>query len=223
MPAASQAIVHIVRHGGCQTISRLCNQWRYLSRNGDVELRLSERYGGGVMRFDEFQVRARTWAERTGKYFRGRKLMDGNQEFTTHIIVSFPHGTNEESAHAAGRAWAETMFGLARNPTLNTDDAHATTPLNPDWPDRPEWDYVTAFHTDKEHPHLHVVVNRRAISAGGEWLAISHRNALLNYDTLREGLANVAHEYGIVLDASSREQRLMALIANPGSTASVRM
>ncbi|MBX5242750.1 relaxase/mobilization nuclease domain-containing protein [Rhizobium sp. NLR22b] len=208
MPEAAQAIVHIVRGGGCQTISRICKQWQYLSQNGKVQLRRSERYGGGVMEVDEFETQARAWAEQTGKYIEGQRLIDGHQELTTHIIVSFPPGTNEEDAHAAGRAWAEAMFGLGRNRIGDgADDTSDMFPLQNAWRDRPEWDYVTAFHTNRPHPHLHVVLNRRALSARGEWLAISHRNQFLNYDTLREGLADVAYEYGIALDATSREQR----------------
>jgi hypothetical protein len=187
MPETSQAIVHIVRGGGCQTIKRICSQWEYLSRKGELELQFSERHGAGVLPYEEFEIWARRWAEQTGKYIDGVRLSDGHQELTTHIIVSFPHGTDEGAAHAAGRDWAESMFGSGQNGG--------------------EWDYVTAFHTDKPHPHLHVVVNRRALSARSEWLAISHRNRFLNYDTLREGLADVAYDYGIELDTSSRAQR----------------
>lgn len=187
MPETSQAIVHIVRGGGCQTIKRICSQWEYLSRKGELEIQFSERHGAGVLPYEEFEIWARRWAEQTGKYIDEARLSDGHQELTTHIVVSFPRGTDEGAAHAAGRDWAESMFGSGLNGG--------------------EWDYVTAFHTDKPHPHLHVVVNRRALSARSEWLAISHRNRFLNYDTLREGLADAAYDYGIELDTSSRAQR----------------
>lgn len=187
MPETPQAIVHIVRGGGCQTIGRICSQWEYLSRKGQLEVRFSERHGGGVMPHEEFEIWAKRWAEQTGHYIDGVKLSDGHPELTTHIVVSFPPGTDEGAAEDAGRLWAENMFGSGENGG--------------------EWDYVTVFHTDRAHPHLHVVVNRRALSNRAEWLAIAHRNDFLNYDSLREGLADAAYDCGIELDASSREQR----------------
>ncbi|MDR6101876.1 type IV secretion system T-DNA border endonuclease VirD2 [Agrobacterium larrymoorei] len=187
MPETPQAIVHIIRGGGCQTIGRICSQWEYLSRKGELEVRFSERHGGGVMLHEEFEIWAKRWAEQTGHYIDGVKLSDGHPELTTHIVVSFPPGTDEGAAEDAGRLWAENMFGSGENGG--------------------EWDYVTVFHTDRPHPHLHVVVNRRALSNRAEWLAIAHRNDFLNYDSLREGLADAAYDCGIALDASSREER----------------
>ncbi|MCW0021367.1 relaxase/mobilization nuclease domain-containing protein [Rhizobium sp. BT-226] len=187
MSGPRQAIVHIPRNGGCKSIKRLRKQLCYLDQDEDVVLELSERHGGAQMSRAEYEDWARLWAEQTGHYLNGESLYDGEQDLTTHIIVSFPPGTDHGAAYAAGRAWAEDVFGSGRNGG--------------------EWDYITAFHTNRPHPHVHVIVNRRSLAARGEWLAISHRNRFLNYDTLRETLADAAWNQGIELDATSRGQR----------------
>lgn len=180
-----QAIVHIVRGGGAQSAKRICSQWVYLARQGAIKLERSERYGGVALPYHQIEVWAECWAFQTGNFLLGQRESEGHQDLTTHIVVSFPPGTEEQLAHAAGRDWAWSMFGSGDNGG--------------------EFDYVTAFHTDRPHPHLHVVVNRRSLT--GEWLAISHRNMQLNYDSLRTGLVDAALRQGILLDATSREER----------------
>lgn len=186
MSQTSQAIVHIVRGGGARTASRLCAQWDYLTRKGKIELKRSERYGGSVIPTDELNHWAISWLEQTGNYQLGQRASQSRQELTTHIVVSFPPGTDEQAAEGAGRAWAEDVFGGER-----LGDSY---------------DYVTAFHTDRPHPHVHVVVNRRSIERQ-QWLRISHRDDDFNYDLFRERLVVVSERYGIELDATSREQR----------------
>ncbi len=177
MPA--QAIVHVVRGGGARTISRICAQFQYLARRGKLELRFSERHGGGVLPYDELREWATRWAAQAGNYINGEPVGDADQAMTTHIIVSFPPGTPRAAAHRAGRAWAEEMFGA-----LHINDV---------------FDYVTAFHVDREHPHLHVVVNRRSLSPGHGWLKIARRNETINYDIMRARLVLCAARENIPL------------------------
>ncbi|MBO9101843.1 relaxase/mobilization nuclease domain-containing protein (plasmid) [Rhizobium sp. K1/93] len=77
--------------------------------------------------------------------------------------------------------------------------------------------YVTGFYDTRvkakgsdveyrDHPHLHVVVNRRELF-GREWLKISRRHPHLNYDALRVRMAEISLRHGIVLDATSRAER----------------
>ncbi|CUX65768.1 putative endonuclease [Agrobacterium tumefaciens str. Kerr 14] len=187
MSAAPQAIVHLPRRGGCKSVKRICEQLKYLDQDEEVILEFSERHGGAQMSRDDYETWARQWAEQTGHYYNGESLYDGEQDLTTHIIVSFPSGTDPSAAYSSGRDWAENVFGSGRNGG--------------------EWDYITAFHTNRPHPHLHVIVNRRSLAGRGEWLAISHRNRFINYDTMRAALVEAASGHGITLDASSREQR----------------
>jgi len=187
MTDKSQAIVAIIRKGGCKSIKRLCKQAKYLDQGEEVVIEMSERHGGAQMSRDQYETWASQWAAQTGHVLNGESLYDGEQDLTTHIVVSFPPGTDHDDAYASGRDWAEDVFGSGRNGG--------------------EWDYVTAFHTNRAHPHMHVVVNRRSLAARGQWLAISHRNRFINYDTMREALVTAAARHNINLDASSRRQR----------------
>ncbi|UGA48967.1 relaxase/mobilization nuclease domain-containing protein (plasmid) [Bradyrhizobium quebecense] len=180
-----QAIVRIVPRGGARTASQIRNQLQYLSRNGAVDLLRSERHQGVLLPYDRLEQFAQSWAEQTGNYHAGQSLADSNQDLTTHIIISFPPGTDANRAHAAGRAWTERMFGSGNNGG--------------------SFDYVTTFHVDRQHPHLHVVVNRRAQE--GHWLKISRRNPHHNYDNMRAVLVDAAYDHGIELDATRRADR----------------
>lgn len=180
-----QAIIRIVPTGGARTATQIHNQWMYLSRKGDVQLQRSERYLGVMLPNGELKELARSWAVETGNYQAGQPAAESVQELTTHIVVSFPPGTQVAKAFAAARAWAEEMFGSGHNGGT--------------------FDYLTAWHTDRPHPHLHLVINRRALE--GHWLKISRRHAYLSYDKLRSALVDIAAGHGIVLDATSRVER----------------
>ena len=181
---APQAVVRIVPHGGARTARQIRDQWKYLSRKGDVQLQRSERHFGIFLPAEQIVETAVSWVEQTGSEGDGVRGGDG-RELTTHIVVSFPEGTDLASAFAAGRAWAEEVFGSGENGG--------------------SFDYVTACHSDRPHPHVHVVVNRRAFE--GHWLKISRRHPLLNYERMRSAMVKVASRYGIDLEATSREER----------------
>ncbi|MGY3281149.1 relaxase/mobilization nuclease domain-containing protein [Bradyrhizobium sp. S3.7.6] len=180
-----QAIVRIVPRGGARTARQIRDQLKYLSRNGAVDLQRSERHQGVFLPYDRLDEIAQSWAEQTGNYQAGQSAAESNQDLTTHIIVSFPPGTDTSRAHAAGRAWTETMFGSGYNGG--------------------SFDYFTAFHVDRQHPHLHVVVNRRALE--GHWLKIARRHPQQNYDNMRAVLVDAAYDHGIELDATRRADR----------------
>ncbi|MCP3477842.1 relaxase/mobilization nuclease domain-containing protein (plasmid) [Bradyrhizobium sp. CCGUVB1N3] len=101
-------------------------------------------------------------------------------------FISFTPGTNQEAAYAAGRGWAAKMFGSGFGGG--------------------QYNYLTAFYTDRGHPHLHVVVNRREL-LGRARLKISRRHPHLNYKALRTEMAEISRQHGIMLDASSRAER----------------
>lgn len=194
-----QAIVHVVRGGGARTVKRICSQMEYLTRRGDLQLQFSERHGAGYVPYDETPEWARRWAEQAGNFIDGENVGVGEQEMTTHIVVSFPPGTDEDGALRAGRHWAEAMFGashIADEDRGNSD----------------EFDYLTAFHTDRDHPHVHVMVNRRSLRQNlqtnkHEWLKIAQRNTRINYDVMRAQLVLSARLQGIRLEATRRQDR----------------
>ena len=173
-----QAVVKMVRGGGASDVRGLKAQMDYLSRDGEQPLVRSERYMGVEIDEAERAAIESGWEMPP----EGSKLADR----TSHFIVSFPARSNHDAAERAGRAWAEEMFG--------SGDYGGDS-----------YDYYTAFHTDRDHPHMHVVVNRRGMDHGN-WLKVSQRSDL-NYDAMRETLVQVAGREGIELEATSRYER----------------
>ena len=170
-----QAMVKMIRRGGVGSAKAMRDQMAYLAKDGTVELEGSELYFGTPIDETLAPDMIRGW---------GRTAPTG-REWSTHFVVSFPIGTDEGAAYRAGRAWAETLF---------TTDAYGDC-----------HDYYTAFHTDTDHPHMHVVVGRRGMETG-EWLKISKR-ATRNYDELRRVQVEVAAHEGIELEATPRLAR----------------
>lgn len=180
-----QALVRIVPRGGAKSAIQLLNQLIYLSRCGEAPLQRSERHLSIPLRLAGLKAIAESWVREAGFCQSYRDAASATQALTTHFVLSFPHGTEQCAAFAAGRAWADEMFGSGRNGGT--------------------FDYLTACHDDRPHPHVHLVVHRRALE--GHWLKISRRHPELSYDKLRQAMVVVARTYGIALEASSRAAR----------------
>ena len=174
-----QAVVKMVRRGGASDLRGMRAQMAYLSRRGAEPLQRSERYMGVEIDPEQASLMEAAWRMPA----EGR---DGGADRTTHFIVSFPEGTEIGAAERAGRDWAEALFGSGR---YGGDS----------------FDYYTAFHTDRAHPHLHVVVHRRGLETGA-WLKVSLRGDL-HYDRMRAVLVEVAGREGIELEATPRLAR----------------
>ncbi|WP_299842639.1 relaxase/mobilization nuclease domain-containing protein [uncultured Jannaschia sp.] len=174
-----QAVVKMIRQGGASDLRGLRAQMAYLSRQGEEPLQRSERYMGVEIDAEQAGLLEQAWRMPEA----GR---EGAADRTTHFIVSFPEGTPVGAAERAGRDWAEELFGSG----LYGGDS---------------FDYYTAFHTDRAHPHMHVVVHRRGLEHG-EWLKVSLRSDI-HYDRMREVLVDVAARQGIELEATPRLAR----------------
>ncbi|TQX82796.1 MULTISPECIES: relaxase/mobilization nuclease domain-containing protein [Rhizobium] len=186
MPARSQVIIRIVPGGGTKTLQQIINQLEYLSRKGKLELQRSARHLDVFVPPAEIRDLARSWVQETGSYDESQSDSERQQELTTHIIVSFPASTSHVAAYAASREWVAEMFGSGAGGG--------------------RYNYLTAFHTDRDHPHLHAVINRRELLGHG-WLKISRRHPQLNYDALRIKMAEISLRHGIVLEATRRVER----------------
>ena len=173
-----QAVVKMIRKGGASDVRGLRAQMAYLSRDGAQPLQRSEAMMGIDVDAEQAALLEKDW--------RMPPDGSGRADRTSHFIVSFPQDAPHASAERAGRAWAEEMFGSGE---YGGDS----------------YDYYTAFHTDRAHPHMHVVVYRRGLE-NGEWLKVSQRSDL-NYDRMREVLVDVADREGIELEATTRLAR----------------
>ena len=182
---APQAMVKIVRNGGAGSSSDLISQLSYLSREG--ELTLDEHGPDGdffVRGRDEIKGLAHAWGESwdTAARYDGRSARAGSQ--TYHIVVSFPAGIEAEPARDAVDQFADRF--------LNSGEFGDT------------WRHIRAWHTDTDHPHMHLVVDRRGSS--GRMMQI-HPAKDINPQRLRSLQVETASEFGILLNDTPRASR----------------
>ncbi len=175
-----QAMTKMIRTGGTHTLRGIRDQMDYLRKDGTVELERSDRYFGTVLDDAAEAEMMTSW--------QIADAGDDKADRTSHFTVSFPAGTDHRSAYLAGRDWAEALFASGKYGDV--------------------FDYFTAFHTDKAHPHMHVVVNRRGLEEGS-WLKVSQRGHF-DYDEMRFVQVRVAADHGIEMEATPRFARGVA-------------
>jgi type IV secretion system T-DNA border endonuclease VirD2 len=105
---------------------------------------------------------------------------------TSHLLLSFPSHVRPEKAKLIAEAWAFEMFQSGEH----QDDV---------------WSYVAALHTDRAHPHVHIVVNNRG-TLNDSWFFMAKDHAF-NLDMMKERMVAIAAEEGVFLDATSRAER----------------
>jgi type IV secretion system T-DNA border endonuclease VirD2 len=105
---------------------------------------------------------------------------------TTHLLMSFPSHVRPEKAKLIAEAWAFEMFQSGEH----QDDV---------------WSYVAALHTDKAHPHVHMVVNNRG-TVNDSWFFMAKEH-VFNLEVMKERMVAIAAEEGVFLDATSRAER----------------
>jgi type IV secretion system T-DNA border endonuclease VirD2 len=105
---------------------------------------------------------------------------------TTHLLMSFPSHVRPEKAKLIVEAWAFEMFQSGEH----QDDV---------------WSYVAALHTDKAHPHVHMVINNRG-TVNDSWFYMAKEHAF-NLEVMKERMVAIAAEEGVFLDATSRAER----------------
>lgn len=174
---SQQAMVKVIKKGGTTNARGMRDQMSYLEKDGDAVLERSERYFGTELAADEQEALIESWG------LSGKTKTQSDK--TTHFVVSFPAETDHGAVYRAGRAWAEEMFASGTYGDV--------------------FDYYTAFHTDRAHPHIHIVVNRRGME-NGDWLKVS-RKSQFNYDEFRAVQVEVAAREDIVLEATPRLAR----------------
>lgn len=105
---------------------------------------------------------------------------------TTHLLMSFPSHVRPEKAKLIAEAWAFEMFQSGEH----QDDV---------------WSYVAALHTDKAHPHVHMVINNRG-TVNDSWFFMAKEHAF-SLEVMKERKVAIAAEEGVFLDATSRAER----------------
>jgi type IV secretion system T-DNA border endonuclease VirD2 len=183
------AVFKAIRGGGTHTKSQLANQLDYLTTKS-THIVDSSGFLDGKAKLEAGDIKDLT--ERFAKRWdAGCKPKLGQ---TTHMLMSFPIGTRGEDVRDIATDVAERFF--------QTDEGH--------------FDYIIAVHEDRDHPHAHLVLNRR--SQEGEFFFLG-RNHRFNYDDFRLAMVEEAEKYGVRLEATRRVDR--GVVHYPARTSEV--
>ncbi|ASM75707.1 MULTISPECIES: relaxase/mobilization nuclease domain-containing protein [Roseobacteraceae] len=171
------AVFKAIRGGGTHTKSQLSNQLDYLTTKS-THIVDSSGFLDGKAKLEAGDIKDLTerFAKRWDAGFRPKLGQ------TTHMLMSFPVGTRGEDVRDIATDVAERFF--------QTDAGH--------------FDYIIAVHEDRDHPHAHLVLNRR--SQEGEFFFLG-RNHRFNYDDFRLAMVEEAEKYGVRLEATRRVDR----------------
>ncbi|MEO8531175.1 MAG: relaxase/mobilization nuclease domain-containing protein, partial [Deltaproteobacteria bacterium] len=101
---------------------------------------------------------------------------------TTHMLMAFPIGASGTDVRNIARDLCERFFQGEGS----------------------QFDYIIAVHEDRDHPHAHVVLNRRSKDGEMFFLGENHR---FNYDAFREAMVEIGAKYRIRLEATRRLDR----------------
>jgi type IV secretion system T-DNA border endonuclease VirD2 len=177
---SSAAVLKKIGKGGTANAKELAAQMDYLfSKSASI-------FGNGVVLDAD--------AKRLTKDERNEIVGDWVEDWrgspknghTTHLLMSFPSYVRPSSAKLIAEAWAFEMFQSGEH----QDDV---------------WSYVAALHTDKAHPHVHMVVNNRG-TVNDSWFFMAKEHAF-NLEVMKERMVAIAAEEGVFLDATSRAER----------------
>ncbi|MCH2078811.1 MAG: relaxase/mobilization nuclease domain-containing protein [Rhodobacteraceae bacterium] len=183
------AVFKAIRGGGTHTKSQLANQLDYLTTKS-THIVDSSGFLDGKAKLEAKDIKDLT--ERFAKRWdAGFKPKLGQ---TTHMLMSFPIGTRGEDVRDIATDVAERFF--------QSDAGH--------------FDYIIAVHEDRDHPHAHLVLNRR--SQEGEFFFLG-RNHRFNYDDFRLAMVEEAEKYGVRLEATRRVDR--GVVHYPARTSEV--
>lgn len=171
------AVFKAIRGGGTNSKSELSNQLGYLTTKS-THIVDSSGFLDGKSKLDNREIKDLT--ERFAKrWSAGFKPKLGQ---TTHMLMSFPIGTDGEDVRDIATDVAERFF--------QTSEGH--------------FEYIIAVHEDRDHPHAHLVLNRRSQEGEFFYLARNHR---FNYDDFRLAMVEEAETYGVRLEATRRVDR----------------
>ncbi|MFD1753084.1 relaxase/mobilization nuclease domain-containing protein [Salipiger marinus] len=183
------AVFKAIRGGGTHTKSQLANQLDYLTTKS-THIVDSSGFLDGKAKLEAGDIKDLT--ERFAKRWdAGFKPKLGQ---TTHMLMSFPIGTRGEDVRDIATDVAERFF--------QTDAGH--------------FDYIIAVHEDRDHPHAHLVLNRRSQEGEFFFLGRHHR---FNYDDFRLAMVEEAEKYGVRLEATRRVDR--GVVHYPARTSEV--
>lgn len=170
-----QAVFKIIRSGGCYNKADLKAQMNYVLGKSDHIIDPSYRHDGGKeLTGRQVSLLANDWS----KDWRG-KIENGN---SMHLMMSFPKGTDIEKVQAITRGVCDELIGQGYG----------------------RWNYIAGIHTDKDHPHAHVIVDRRNDDNELFYLA---KGGELSYDRFKDAMVEWGRASGVEMINTSRFSR----------------
>jgi type IV secretion system T-DNA border endonuclease VirD2 len=177
---SNAAVLKKIGKGGTANANELSAQMDYLfSKSASI-------FGNGVVLDDKAEGLSRDErSEIVGEWVEDWRGAPKNGH-TSHLLLSFPSHVRPEKAKLIAEAWAYEMFQSGDH----EDDV---------------WSYVAALHTDRPHPHVHIVVNNRG-TLNDSWFFMAKEH-VFNLDMMKARMVAIAAEEGVFLDATSRAER----------------
>ena len=177
---SNAAVLKKIGKGGTANAGELAAQMDYLfSKSAAI-------FGNGVVLDDKARGMSREErGEIVGDWVEGWRGSPKSGH-TTHLLLSFPSHVRPEKARLIAEAWAFEIFQSG----AHQDDV---------------WSYVAALHTDRAHPHVHVVVNNRG-TLNDSWFFMAKDHVFI-LDSMKGRMVAIAAEEGVFLDATSRAER----------------
>jgi type IV secretion system T-DNA border endonuclease VirD2 len=173
----SPAIFKGIRDGGTHSKAQLRNQLEYLTTKSSFIIDSRGTYDGqSVLSAKEIEQVTRRFSAQWNEGFHPKLGQ------TSHLLMAFPIGTRGEDVAEITREICERFF--------QGEGSH--------------FDYIAAVHEDRDHPHAHIVLNRR--SKDGEFFFLKQGHHF-NYDSFREAMVEVSDRYGLRLEATRKVER----------------
>lgn len=173
----SPAIFKGIRDGGTHTKAQLRNQLEYLTTKSSFIIDSRGTYDGQkVLSAKEIEQVARRFSAQWNEGFHPKL------GHTSHLLMAFPIGTDGADVAEITREVCERFF----------------------LGDGSQFDFIAAIHEDRDHPHAHIVLNRR--SKDGEFFYLKQGHHF-DYDSFREAMVEAADQHGLRLEATRRLER----------------
>jgi type IV secretion system T-DNA border endonuclease VirD2 len=179
------AVFKRIRAGGCKTRQSLGNQLDYVNDKAVCT------FSSMTNALSEGATLTGAQKEQIIKQWAGTWVGTSKLGFTSHMLLSFPTDVSAEQVQGIALDWCEHFFESGYYGD--------------------EWDYVVAVHTDRDHPHAHILLNNRGKDQG-VWFAC-WADGVMSPQLMREKQAEIAEAYGVALDATTRLER--GIFAHP--------
>ena len=173
----SPAIFKAIREGGTHSKAQLRNQLEYLTTKSSFIIDSRGTYDGQkVLSAKEIEQVTRRFSAQWNEGFHPKL------GHTSHLLMAYPIGTSGSDVAEITRDICERFF-------LSEGS---------------QFDFIAAVHEDRDHPHAHIVLNRR--SKDGEFFYLKQGHHF-NYDSFREAMVEAADRYGVRLEATRKLER----------------